>query len=216
MLESAATHIQNERESARPVIEEVFSQLRSLAGQVRGIDPDLAGTLESLAEGKGVGFKNLREYIEGKVRDAEGAALFSKAVDEAASEAGGPAGAAEPSRLGGEARAAEGRGEAASRESAGARDFQPLPEPEPINPQEVEDMSRSLGRQVTAEELPEIRRRLEAERNVEAGLRGQRRDVAGRFAKSIAPNSNAARFCPAWKLPCASSTKLRPLNRADN
>jgi hypothetical protein len=57
--------------------------------------------------------------------------------------------------------------------------LQPLPEPQPINPEEIEDVSRTLGRIVTAAELPEIRRRLDIERNVNAGLRGQNRDITG-------------------------------------
>jgi hypothetical protein len=177
VLERAATHIQNERESARPVIEEFAPQLHSLAEQVRDTDPELAQTMQDLAAGKTIGFRNLREYIQGKIDDAQTAARFSRAVDEAAAEARDAATAEE---------VAQPRDTARERESAPARqlgrgdiDFQPLPEPQPIHPQEVEDMSRALGRRVTAEELPEIRRRLEAERNVEAGLRGERRDVAG-------------------------------------
>src|SRR5579871_6704306 len=64
-------------------------------------------------------------------------------------------------------------------ESTDSLDFQGFPEPQPINPQELEDISRQLGRPVTAEELPEIRRRLAAEQNIAEGLRGNRRDVAG-------------------------------------
>jgi hypothetical protein len=179
ILGRVATHVQAERESARPIIEEYAPQLRDLAGQVRDVDPDLSQTLLDLAGGKAVGYRNMREYIEGKLHDAHAAALFSKAVDEAASEAGEPAGAAEPSRLGGEARAAEGRGEETARESArpitsprhDGIDFEPS---QPINPQEVEDMSRLLGRPITAEELPEIRRRLDAERNIAEGISGKR------------------------------------------
>jgi hypothetical protein len=182
MLESAATHIQNERESARPVIEEFAPHLQSLAVQIHDIDPELAGTLHQLASGKAVGFKNLREYIESKIHDAETAATFSQAVEDAAAEARGEAGAEETAEPGSEARA-EGRGhEEASGESAhpvaahGEIEFEPS---QPVHPQEVEDLSRQLGRPITAEEIPEIRRRLEAERNVEAGLRGERRDAAG-------------------------------------
>jgi hypothetical protein len=172
LLERAATHIQNEHESARPVIEEFAPQLRSLADQVRDTDPELAQSMVDLAEGHTRGFKNLRQYIEGKITDAQSAAEFSRAIDEAAAEARSEAGVEE---------AAQPRGATREAESASARelDFQPFPEPQAINPQEVEDMSRLLGRPVTAEELPGIRRRLEAERNVEAGLRGERRDVAG-------------------------------------
>ncbi len=136
LLERAATHIQAERESARPIIEEFAPHLRDLAGQVRGVDPDLADSLASLAEGKGIGFRNLREYLEGRVHDAQAAALFSNAVDEAASEAGGPAGTESAPQLGGEARATEGRGrEETAREPAGAIDFRkPLSLPATVKP----------------------------------------------------------------------------------
>ncbi|MBZ5701019.1 MAG: hypothetical protein LAN84_04160 [Acidobacteriia bacterium] len=186
-LERVATHIQNERESAHPVIEEYAPHLESLAGQIRDTDPELAQTLQDLAQGKAVGFKNLKAYIEEKIYDAKAAATFSRAIEDAAAEARESAGAEESPEPGSEARAAEGRGEEAARQPAGtvsARepgeiDFEPLPEPQPINPQEVEDLSRQLGRPITAEEIPGIRRRQAAERNIEAGLRGEHRDVAG-------------------------------------
>lgn len=176
LLEAAATHIQAERESARPVVEEFAPQLRTLAGQVRDVDPELAETLESLAQGKSVGFGNLREYIQGKIHDAETAAQFSRTIDEAADEARNAAGTEEVAQPGPATREPGGGVEAPTRESAPAIDFEPS---EPINPQEVEDMSRLLGRPVTAEELPGIRRRLDAERNISEGLRGNRRDTAG-------------------------------------
>ena len=184
LLESAATHIQNERASAQPVIEEYAPHLQSLALQVHDVDPELAHTLNELAKGNAVGFKNLREYIEGKIHDAETAATFSRAIEDAASEARESTGAEESFEPGGEARAAEDRGEQTAGESARSVahdgiDFEPLPEPQPINPQEVADLSRQLGRPIAAEELPEIRRRLDAERNIEAGLRGNRRDLTG-------------------------------------
>jgi len=62
-LSDVATHIQNERESARPVIEEYAPHLQSLAVQIHDIEPDLAQTLHELASGKAVGFKNLRSTL---------------------------------------------------------------------------------------------------------------------------------------------------------
>lgn len=56
--------------------------------------------------------------------------------------------------------------------------------PQPVDPQEVEDISRALGRPVTEAELPEIRRRLAAEENVKAGLAGNRRDTAGEIREA--------------------------------
>jgi hypothetical protein len=177
ILDRVATHIQNERESARPIVEEFGPQLRSLSGQIRDTDPELAQTMLDLAEGRTRGYRNLREYVEGKVSDAQRAAEFSRAIDEAAAEARESAGAEEAPGAGGQVR---------ERESASARelDFEPLPESQPIHPQEIEDMSRLLGRRVTAEDIPEIRRRLDAERNIDAGLRGNRGDVAGEIREA--------------------------------
>src|ERR1700730_7481930 len=56
--------------------------------------------------------------------------------------------------------------------------------PQAVNPQEVADTSRALGRPVTEAELPEIRRRLAAEENVKAGLAGNRRDTAGEIREA--------------------------------
>ncbi len=103
-----AEGIQAERESARPVIEEFAPHLRGLAGQVRDVDPDLAQSMLDLAEGKAVGFRNLREYIEEKIHDAEAARLFSQAVDEASEQAAEPSSVEEPAGLAGEPRSAEG------------------------------------------------------------------------------------------------------------
>src|ERR1700730_17789138 len=186
LLERAATHIHNERESARPVIEEFAPQLRSLADQVRDTDPDLAQSMVDLAEGHTRGFKNLRQYIEGKITDAQSAAEFSRAIEEAASEARGEAGAEEVAEPGGRAR---------ERERASARELvyvQPLPEPQALNPQEIADVTeiehpRGLsatrrGEFVNTREAGELRNVLasaDVERNIDAGLRGERRDVAG-------------------------------------
>src|SRR5437660_2588216 len=57
-------------------------------------------------------------------------------------------------------------------------------EPQRVNPQELQDVSQQLGRPVSEAELPDIRRRMEAERNVEEGLRGNRRDVAGEIREA--------------------------------
>lgn len=191
LLERAATHIQAERETARPIVEEFAPQLRDLAGQVREVDPDLAGTLQSLAEGKSVGFQNLREYIEGKIHDAQTAATFSRAIDEAAAEARDAAGTEEAAQPGSAAREEDSRGETAARESAGAIDFQPT------NPQEYSELATETigahprGLDVMrrgefanprgAEELRNVLASGDVERNIEAGLRGERGDEASRI-----------------------------------
>jgi hypothetical protein len=56
--------------------------------------------------------------------------------------------------------------------------------PQRVNPQEIEDVSRQLGRPVSEQELPEIRRRMDAERNVEQGLSGNRRDEVGEIREA--------------------------------
>lgn len=65
---------------------------------------------------------------------------------------------------------------------------------QPINPQEIEDLSRELGRPISAAELLDIRRRLAAEKNVAEGLRGNRRDVTGEIRE--AHRSNLKRLGP--------------------
>ncbi|PYU53204.1 MAG: hypothetical protein DMG48_02935 [Acidobacteria bacterium] len=60
--------------------------------------------------------------------------------------------------------------------------------PQRVNPQELEDVSQQLGRPVSESELPDIRRRTEAARNVEEGLRGNRRDVAGEIREAHRAN----------------------------
>jgi hypothetical protein len=185
MLDRAAAHIQAERESARPVLEEYAPQLHTLAGQVRDVDPELSQTLLDIASGKAVGFHNLRGYIEEKLHDAQAAAIFSQAVDEAAREAGQPTGVEESSDLGGEARTAEGRGEEAPGKSiravAEGIDFQPLPEPQPINPMEVAELQETLGpgRVVTPERVNRILADRAVVQNIEQGLSGNRRDEVG-------------------------------------
>jgi hypothetical protein len=186
IVDRIAEHLQAQREEAKPVIEEFGPQLETLAAQVRDVDPELATTLLDIRSGRYASLRDLPAFIEGKVADAQRAAEFSRAFDELAEAEGGnalPESAPASVEPHGGSREAGGREEAPRSELAPLEvpldQLAPLPEPQPINPQEVEDMSRQLGRPVTAEELPEIRRRLEAERNVEAGLRGERRDVAG-------------------------------------
>jgi hypothetical protein len=72
------------------------------------------------------------------------------------------------------------RTELEHREQTGWKDIAP----ERVNPQELEDISRTLGRSASEAELPEIRRRMEAERNVEEGLLGNRRDTAGEIREA--------------------------------
>jgi hypothetical protein len=193
LLERAATHIQTERESARPVVEEYAPHLESLAGQIRDTDPELAQTLQALAQGKAVGFRNLRAYIEEKIHDAETAATFSRAIEDAAAEARESAGAEESSQLGAETRSGESRSAAEARESA-----RPIDEEidfQPTKPQEISDVSAATmgahprGLSVMrrgefanprgAEELRNVLASQDAERNIEMGLRGERRDTAG-------------------------------------
>jgi hypothetical protein len=54
----------------------------------------------------------------------------------------------------------------------------------PIHPDEVLEMSNSLGRPVMASEVPDIRRRLDAERNINSGLAGNRTDVTGNIREA--------------------------------
>jgi hypothetical protein len=98
-----ADGIMRERESSAKLIQEYAPQLRSLAEQVREIDPEKAGILTDIVEGRsGPGLANLRDYIEEQISDANAAAIFSQAVDEAAGKAGAPS-ASESTGLVGEA-----------------------------------------------------------------------------------------------------------------
>lgn len=62
--------------------------------------------------------------------------------------------------------------------------YAPIEPSTPMDPREVAEYSDQLGRPVSAEEIPDIRRRLEAERNVNAGLAGNRTDVTGNIREA--------------------------------
>lgn len=87
LVNTVAEHIQREKDSAAPVIAEYAPKLKSLSAEIDGNDPELSETLAQLAEGDGRGFKNLRQYIEEKVSDAEQASNFYRLIDDAAAEA---------------------------------------------------------------------------------------------------------------------------------
>lgn len=62
--------------------------------------------------------------------------------------------------------------------------YAPLEPFTPIHPDEVLEMSNSLGRPVAASDVPDIRRRLDAERNISSGLAGNRTDVTGNIREA--------------------------------
>lgn len=62
--------------------------------------------------------------------------------------------------------------------------YAPVEPSAPLNPQEVADMSAQLQRSISASDVPDIRRRLDAERNINAGLSGNRTDVAGEIRET--------------------------------
>lgn len=68
--------------------------------------------------------------------------------------------------------------------SASASPVLPPVPASPINPQEVADYSRLLGRPVTANEIPAIRARLDAERNISSGIAGNRSDQVGNIREA--------------------------------
>jgi hypothetical protein len=118
LLAKVAESVQREKESAAPVIAEFAPKLRELSGRIDGNDQDLSDSLAQLANSDGRGFKNLREYIQGKVTDAERANSFFAAIDDAATEAR-EAGTSETSEHGNGLRAGES-GRAASRTETSA------------------------------------------------------------------------------------------------
>lgn len=103
-----ADGIMKERETASGIVAEEAPNIRELAGRVRGIDPELAQHLDDLMQGKTtLAADALREYVREQITDAEQAAQFSAAIDDAAEEAR-QAGASEPNAPSGESRG-EGR-----------------------------------------------------------------------------------------------------------
>jgi len=87
LLDTVASSVEREKESAAPVVAEFAPRLRDLSNKIDGNDPDLSESLAQLANGDGRGFKNLREYLDGRVTDAERANSFFTAIDDAAAEA---------------------------------------------------------------------------------------------------------------------------------
>jgi hypothetical protein len=87
LVATVADHIQREKETAAPVIAEFAPRLRSLSEEIDGDDVELSETLAQVAGGDGRGFKNLRQYLQEKVANAEQARDFFKSVDAAAAEA---------------------------------------------------------------------------------------------------------------------------------
>lgn len=115
VIDKVAAHVQREKESAAPVIAEFAPKLKELSKQLAESDPELSETLAQLADGDGRGFKNLRQYVEEKISDAEQAKSFFTLIDNAAEEAR-EAGVGEPSESSSESRAdeSEGHGEVAT------------------------------------------------------------------------------------------------------
>lgn len=80
--------------------------------------------------------------------------------------------------------------------------FEPLPKPQPTNPREAADLSRELGagRVVDAARVPGIRRRQAIESNIEAGLRGERQDLAEQIREPYRAQLAKAKAAPPPKL----------------
>lgn len=196
IVDRIADRIQAQHEEAGPILEEFGPQLETLAAQVRGVDPELAQTLLDIRSGRYASLRDLPAFIEGKVADAQRAAEFSNAFDELAdAEAGDAVSESAPA-------GAEPRGEpreAGSREEAPRSELTPLEVPldqltQPVHPQEVADvtsiehprglpaMRRGEFANVRgADELRNVLASGDVERNIEAGLRGERGDEATRI-----------------------------------
>jgi hypothetical protein len=106
LLGKIAESIQREKASAAPVLAEFAPRLRELSEKIDGNDQELSDSLAQLANSDGRGFKNLKEYIQGKIHDADQARTFYALVDKAATEAR-QTGAAESPESRGELRAGE-------------------------------------------------------------------------------------------------------------
>lgn len=85
LMHAAAKEITRQREAAKPIITEYAPELQRLAQETKDVDPNLSSLLTDLAEGRtSVDSKRLREYIKERIDEAESAAQFSRAVDDAA------------------------------------------------------------------------------------------------------------------------------------
>jgi hypothetical protein len=85
LMHAAAREVTRQREQARPIIEEYRPELERLAGSLADADPDLARTLTDIAAGR-YSSRNVRQYIEEKLTDAQTAARLSLASDKASVE----------------------------------------------------------------------------------------------------------------------------------
>ena len=83
-----AKGIEGERTAAEPVLKQYEPKLREAAANVKDVDPELAQALTDIADRKmRVGITGLKEFLDGRLDDAEQASAFSKAFDEATGEA---------------------------------------------------------------------------------------------------------------------------------
>lgn len=87
LLGTVAESIEREKATAAPILAEFSPRLRELSDNIDGHDQDLSNSLAQLANSDGRGFRNLRQYVEGKITDAEEANKFYRLIDTAAAEA---------------------------------------------------------------------------------------------------------------------------------
>jgi hypothetical protein len=185
LLSTVAESIEREKASAAPIMAEYAPKLRALSNRINGNDVELSRTLAQLAENSGRGFKNLRNYIEGKITDAEEASKFYELIDTAADEARETSVAESPESRG-ELRPGEGRltgleETPAERDRAAAR-ISPAESATPAEPAETPESSYRLTAQreragrPTEEEntFPGMENAVEEQRTGAARVQGER------------------------------------------
>jgi len=84
----------------KDVADKYAGEARSLAGELADRDPELAGHLYDLANGRRIRFSDLREYAQEHVEGGKQKAAFIKAVDDAEAEARTTQTARAPDRVG--------------------------------------------------------------------------------------------------------------------
>ena len=89
LVQSAGDYLQKRQVEAKPILDHYAPEAKSLAEQVRSIDPELAGHLDSLGNGEFPAYDSLYDFAklaEGRLNDAKAAAEFNRELEKLAAE----------------------------------------------------------------------------------------------------------------------------------
>lgn len=89
LVQSAGNYLQDRQTQAKPILDRYAPEAKSLAEQVRSVDPELAGHLDSLANGEFPAYDSLYDFAklaEGRLNDAKAAAEFNRELEKLAAE----------------------------------------------------------------------------------------------------------------------------------